>query len=263
MPEFTSHRPGTICYVELATNNTETAKKFYSDLFGWKVNNEDMGAMGVYTQFLLKDKITAAMYKLMPEQESQGVPPHWDTYFAVEDCDATTNLAADIGGKIVAGPMDVADYGRLSVLADPAGAVFCIWQVITKHGVELRDEPNTVCWSELMTTDPNAAKTFYGRLFQWQAQDMDMGEAGIYSMMGGKGELPSAGMMVIDEKMGPIPPHWSNYFKMADCAAAEKQALDLGAKSVIPTTTIPEQGFFCLLADPTGAVFGIYQALEK
>ncbi len=89
----------------------------------------------------------------------------------------------------------------MSVIADPAGAVFCIWHCFNKHGVELRDENNTVCWS--------------------------------------------------------------NYFRMEDCGAAGKRALDLGAKSMIPTTPIPEKGFFCLLADPTGAVFGLYQSLEK
>ena len=262
MPEFTTHRPGTVCYVELATNNTDIANKFYSDLFGWAIQNEDMGEMGIYSQFLLNDKITSAMYKLMPEQESQGVPPHWATYFAVEDCEATTNLAVDIGGTLVAGPMNVADFGRLSVISDPAGATFCIWQTISKHGVELRDENNTVCWSELMTTDAPGAKEFYGRLFQWQAKDMDMGEAGIYSMLGGSDELPTAGLMTIDKKMGPIPPHWSNYFQIDDCLAAEKKALGMGAKCIVPTSPIPGKGVFCMLADPTGAVFGLYQSTD-
>ncbi len=259
MPHFTSHQPGTICYVELATNNPDRACKFYQDLFGWGLNTMDMGPKGTYSQYLLDGKIVGAMYNLQPEQERQGVPSHWGTYFAVEDCDATTFLAAEMGGKVVAGPMDVADYGRMSIIADPAGAVFCIWQVNTKIGVEVKDEAKSFCWGELMTTDTAQAKEFYGRLFGWQATAMDMGEAGEYTIMGAAGQNPDVGMMAIDKSMGPIPPCWTNYFQATDCAAAEKQALELGADSIVPTTPIPGTGFFCILKDPTGAAFGLFQ----
>ncbi len=114
-----------------------------------------------------------------------------------------------------------------------------------------------------MTNDTAAAKTFYGRLFQWQAEDMDMGEAGVYSMFGGEGEVPVAGLMAIDDNMGPIPPNWSNYFQIEDCAVAEQRALELGAKTIVPTTPIPDKGFFCMLADTSGATFGLFQSLGK
>jgi len=270
MPDFKNHRPGSVCYVELATDDTEVARSFYCSFFGWEIQDEDAGPLGTYTQYLLDGKVSAAMYKLMPEQTAQGVPPHWGTYFAVDDCDISTDQAEKLGAKIIAGPMDVAEYGRMSIISDPAGATFCIWQSKTKNGVEVRDEANTVCWTELMTTDTAAALDFYGSLFGWEEIEKikattgeNGAEAVAYHHLGFPGGPPLIGMLPINEAMGPVPPCWSNYFQVEDCAAAEKQAIELGAGSVVSTTPIPAMGFFCVLTDPTGAAFGLFSSVAE
>ena len=54
--------------------------------------------------------------------------------------------------------MDVLDVGRMAVFTDPQGAVFSVWQAGTHPGAELVNEPGTWSWSELLTTDVEAAK---------------------------------------------------------------------------------------------------------
>jgi predicted enzyme related to lactoylglutathione lyase len=54
------------------------------------------------------------------------VPPHWQPYVAVGDPDATTAKAKDLGGAVLAEPMDVPKVGRIAVLRDPQGATFGI-----------------------------------------------------------------------------------------------------------------------------------------
>ena len=53
------------------------------------------------------------------------VPPHWMTYFAVDDCDATTGRAAELGATVLVAPADIPP-GRFAVLRDPLGAVFSL-----------------------------------------------------------------------------------------------------------------------------------------
>jgi len=75
-----------------------------------------------YTIFHIAHEHPAGgMVKL--DEAHAGVRPHWLVYFAVSDCDATTMVAAENGGKVVVPPTDIPP-GRFSVLSDPQGAVF-------------------------------------------------------------------------------------------------------------------------------------------
>jgi len=260
MPEISKHDPGTFCYAELATNDPAASGKFYTELFGWSRNDQDMGEYGIYTQYQLNDKIVAAQYKLNAEQEAMNVPPNWGQYVTVNDADDTTAKVAELGGKVVMGPMDVMDYGRMSVLADPTGAVFCIWQPKDNIGIELRDDPGTMCWNELMTTDTEKAKSFYSGLFGWEPEAMDMGDMGEYTIFNRSGGQGVAGMMAIQPEMGPIPAHWLVYFAAADIDATLDKAVSLGAKPMVSPTDIPEVGRFAVIMDPVGAVFAIYKS---
>jgi predicted enzyme related to lactoylglutathione lyase len=67
--------------------------------------------------------------------------------------------------------MDVMDAGRMAVFADPLGAVIGLWQPNQHTGAQVANEPGTYCWSELITTDLDASKAFYGAVFGWDAED--------------------------------------------------------------------------------------------
>lgn len=263
MPEYKKHEPGTFCYAELATSDSGASGKFYTELFGWGRNDQDLGDFGIYTQFQLDGKVVAAQYKLNAELEAMNVPPNWGQYVSVSDADATTTKVTELGGQVIMGPMDVMEYGRMSVLADPAGAVFCIWQPKDHCGVELRDDPGCMCWNELMTTDTEVAKAFYGDLFGWEPRTMDMGDLGEYTLFNRGGDQGAAGMLAIKPEMGPIPANWLVYFAVADIDAAFARAQEIGANSVVPPTDIPEVGRFAILADPVGAVFAIYKSSKS
>lgn len=262
MPRFENHVPGTFCYVELASTDPEASGRFYMDLFGWSRNDQDLGEFGIYTQFLLGDDIVAAQYRMPDAQKEAGVPANWGQYVSVDDVDAAAAKAGELGGATVMGPMDVMEHGRMAVLADPAGAVFCLWQKRGHCGVTLRDEPGSMCWNELVTRDTAQASAFYGGLFGWRGSEMDVGELGPYTSFFVDEERPAAGMMPLAPEMGPVPPHWMAYFAVADCRSAEARAVELGAGSLAGSTEIPGMGAFAVLKDPVGSVFGIYQSLR-
>lgn len=262
MPEFNNHDAGTFCYAELATTDPQVSGDFYMKLFGWSRNDQDLGEFGIYTQFDLGGRTVAAQYRMPAEQADAGVPPNWGQYVSVDDVDASAARAGELGGQVVMGPMDVFDHGRMVVLADTSGAVFCLWQARENCGVGLKDEPGSMCWNELLTSDTAGAKEFYGGLFGWQDQDMDLGDLGKYTTFWAGEDRPAAGMMPFAPDMEGVPPHWMVYFAVADCRESSEAATGLGATTLVPPTEIPGMGAFSLLKDPAGAVFGIYQSLK-
>jgi predicted enzyme related to lactoylglutathione lyase len=118
-----ANEPGSFTWNELNTRDTEAAIAFYTAVFGWRAETNDMGGMA-YTEWKLDDRSIAGMMP-MPEQVPAQVPAHWLAYFSVEDCDAAVDAINLDGGKVIVGPMDVPP-GRFAVASDPQGAVFAV-----------------------------------------------------------------------------------------------------------------------------------------
>jgi predicted enzyme related to lactoylglutathione lyase len=250
--EINQAKPGNFCWFELATSDQAAAKTFYGGLFGWTANDFPMGPHGYYTMFLLRGRNVGAAYTLMPEQAQQGVPPHWGTYVAVTSVDQAIALAQTLGGTVLAGPMDVAEHGRMAVLRDPTGAILSAWQAKQHQGVGLWGEVGAFCWSELMTRDTAAATSFYTALFGWKTK-VSQGAGFPYTHWQNDG-ADIGGMLAIREEWGPMPPCWVNYVQVANCDEAAAQATSLGGKVCMPPMDIPNTGRFAMLQDPQGAM---------
>ncbi len=255
MAEVTSHAPGAFTWIELGTTDQNGAKEFYGRLFGWTFEDQQMGPDMVYTTFRLKGRNVAAAYTLDPKQHP-GVPPHWMLYAATADADATARRVGELGGKVMAAPFDVMDFGRMAVLTDPTGAALSVWQARTHHGIGIHNEPGAFCWGQLNTSDTAKAEAFYTALFGWAAKSgSDGGMTYTEWLLGGK---PIGGMMALPKDV-QAPPHWLAYFAVEDCVATAALAASLGAKTCVPPTDIPGMGHFAVFADPQGATFAIYR----
>ena len=255
MQETVDYKPGTFCWVELGTSDGEAAKNFYTQLFGWSYADNPMGPDMVYTMYKLDGKDVAASYQLMAEQKAQGVPPNWTSYVSVADADETVEKTRASGGTILAGPFDVATYGRMATIQDPTGAVFALWQPKDHKGAGTFNIPNSFTWNELMTTDTNKAGEFYSSVFGWKLDKQNFGPME-YTMMI-NGDRPNGGMLQITPEMGPIPPNWLVYFAVDDCDAKVTKASELGATVMKPADDIPGVGRFAILIDPQGAAFAL------
>jgi predicted enzyme related to lactoylglutathione lyase len=254
MPTVTQHVPGTFSWFELATTDIAAGRAFYMALFGWTMR-EDPTGVAPYTMFRSGAHDVAAGYTLIPQQREAGVPPHWLNYVTVENADDAATRAAAHGGKVVMGPMDVMDHGRMAVLQDPQGATFAVWQPRKTIGVTLVGEPNLHCWSELATRDAAAAERFYTAVLPWTAKTEMMGPVPYTQFM--RGDRPAGGMMAMDAQWGDVPPHWTIYFSVADCDAMVAKATSLGGKVVVPPFEAGDVGRCAVLLDPQGAAFSI------
>ncbi len=258
--QVSKHDPGMFCWVELGTTDQAAAKKFYSELFGWKINDVPMGPDSFYTMLQLNGREVAALYQLSAEQTQQGIPPNWLPYVCVESADDAANAIKTAGGTVMMDPFDVFDVGRMTVAQDPTGATFAVWQPRAHIGVGVKNENNSYCWAELGTRDTAKAEAFYTRVFDWEPQHKDFGPMK-YTEFYLKGRVAEGaavgGMYTMPPEMEGIPPHWAVYFAVDDCDAYAKKAKSLGANIIVPSTDIPGVGRFSTIADPQGAVFSI------
>src|SRR6201988_1962592 len=113
---------------------------------------------------------------------------------------------------------------------------------------------------ELNTTDVAKAKAFYGKLFDWTLEDVQMGPAGTYTMIK-VGEGTGGGIM--KHPVPGAPSAWLAYVLVDDVAAATKKAKSLGATVMKDVTPVMEMGSFSVLTDPTGAAFALWQPVKK
>jgi hypothetical protein len=107
-----------------------------------------------------------------------------------------------------------------------------------------------------MSNDLAKAKSFYSSMFDWQLEDMPMGDM-TYTMIK-VGEGTGGGMM-----KNPIPcatSAWMAYVLVDDIKAATAKAKSLGANVMKDSVDVPGAGSFSVISDPTGAMLGLWQA---
>jgi len=260
MTEYTEHAPGTFCWVDLATSDAEGAKKFYSELFGWTATDEPAGPDMVYVRLNQGDKYVGALYAMPQEMRDQNIPPHWASYVSVADADETAAKARELGGKVHMGPSDVSDAGRMAMMQDPSGAHFAIWQPKKHVGAQLKNEPVSLCWNEVLTHDVDKAGEFYTKLFGWRAETENYGDFDYTMFMAG--DQAAGGMMPIQKEMGDVPPHWAIYFAVEDCDVTAKKAKELGGKVLVTPQDIQGVGKFAFIEDPQEAVFAVIKMAQ-
>ncbi|MDX2151649.1 MAG: VOC family protein [Bryobacteraceae bacterium] len=253
VPIIQKHPEGAFCWVELGTPDTAGAKQFYTDLFGWDVEEVPMGPSETYTMFRTQGLQHAAMYRLQPEHLAQGVPPHWAVYIATDNADASAAKARELGATILAGPFDVRSSGRMAILKDPHGATFAVWQANEHIGARIAGVPGTLCWTELVTPDAKGSKQFYTSLFPWSTK---VGASAVPDSQIEYTEWQLAGQSIGGMmEMKDLPPHWMPYFLVSNCAESVQLAQELKAHVQFGPMPIAGVGDFAVLRDPQGAHF--------
>lgn len=112
-------------------------------------------------------------------------------------------------------------------------------------------------WSELMTSDPAAAGRFYGQLFGWTTQTMDMG-TGPYTVVK-VGEASIGGIMAMPPDAPGMPPHWGCYVTVDNVDRTLEQCTALGGQVLMPAMDVPSVGRMAVIQDPQGAALNIIQ----
>jgi predicted enzyme related to lactoylglutathione lyase len=106
---------GTFVWNELGTPDLAAVRAFYPAVFGWEDALESTSE-GACIFSLGGEPICGA------HAAGEDEPPAWAVWFAVDDCDAATAQATELGATVLMPPNDM-DFGRGSMVMDPTGAV--------------------------------------------------------------------------------------------------------------------------------------------
>jgi predicted enzyme related to lactoylglutathione lyase len=240
--------------MELSTTNQDDAKAFYTSLFGWSYTENPSSPVGTYTMFRIGKPEVASVYTQLKDQTEAGIPPHWDLYVSVASADECVKKAAELGGRLFCPPFDIQSFGRMAVIGDPTGAVICIWEAKTDHGITLKNEPGCFCWADLSTPNQEAAEKFYTSLFGWTTVP---GEGGYLHLKNGEEFI--GGILPANHLAPGVPPHWMGYFQVSDCATATAKARELGGTVCVEPMPIGNVGRMSVVADRQGAGFALFE----
>src|SRR4029077_9802999 len=120
--------------------------------------------------------------------------------------------------------------------------------------------PGTFCWTDLTTTDQEAAKAFYVCLFGWEVEDRPVGEEIVYSMMSVGGRNVAAIFpQPQQQRDAGAPPVWNSYVSVEDADATVERAKELGGTVHAPPFDVFDVGRMGVIQDPQGAYFLVWQ----
>ncbi|MFE5486127.1 VOC family protein [Streptomyces sp. NPDC056527] len=250
--------PGSPCWIDLGAPDVPAAAAFYGAVLGWDYESMGEGEDMEGGMFRKDGKIVAGLGKLT----EKGARSAWMIYYDVADADATTQAVEQAGGTVRVAPRDLDEWGRMAQYNDPLGGQFAVWQPGSNTGAELMDEPGSLSWTELYTTDAAAAKEFYGGVFGWQFGDMELpGGGGTYSLItpaglpeermhGGLMEMPAENLALADGR-----PYWHPVFNVTDCDAAVARVTENGGTVQMGPDDAEGVGRLAVCVDPAGADF--------
>lgn len=253
-------------WFELMTTDTAAAAAFYGAVVGWKTQVWDAGS--AYTMWVAPHGPVGGLMTLPEAAKAMGAPPHWLSYVGVASCDETAARVVALGGKVYVPPTDLPNAGRFAVFADPQGAAFGVHQNQNPSAPKPK-QLGDFMWSELMSTDPEAAFAFYAELFGWvKTGAMDMGPMGTYQLYGeasaaatatddaAAGSMNSLGGMMRCPPGMPVSA-WLNYAFVADLQASLATVRELGGTVMNGPQPVPGGAFIAQCCDPQGAMFAL------
>ena len=260
MAEQRTYPNGVTSWIALEEPDPDAASRFYGALFGWDFTNVMPPGSPAYLMAAIDGADVGAI--TVSTDAAQ-----WTTFVATDDIEATTSAIERAGGTIVAEPRDAGSFGRTATARDPQGTEFRLWQATGHPGSQLVNVPGTWNFSDLQTTDQDAAQGFYSEVFGWRFVDMG---ATMIAVPGYGDHLASTSDPEIYQRQAGAPkgfadviggiepaesPRWRVKFSVADRAESIKLVEQLGG-----TVLATDDQFWADLADirdPQGAEFTI------
>jgi uncharacterized protein len=242
-------------WYELMTSDLAGAEAFYTAVLGW--NSEAMPGDMPYIIGQVGKAGIAGMMGIPEEARTTGAPPHWAGYIYSDDVDAQTESVRNEGGRVHREPSDIPNVGRFSVVSDPQGAVFSLFNPRSDYEREIAPEgaQGTVGWRELYTKDWETAFAFYSSQFGWvKDQAVEMGDMGVYQTFAVDG-VSTGGMMNL--MPGMPTPFWGYYFNVDGLDAAVERVTANGGQISNGPMEVPGGQWIVNCVDPQGAHFSL------
>src|SRR5690606_1706491 len=131
------------------------------------------------------------------------------------------------------------------------------WQKKNMQGFTYVGEHGSACWFEAGCKDRNKSIPFYENVLGWKSETRQMESVVYTTFVLGEGVV--AGLYELGEQMKDVPSHWLPYFGMSNIDTAVEKTMNLGGNVLMPKLHVKDVGYFAVLQDPQGAVFGVLE----
>lgn len=256
---------GRVVWHDLVNTKADQAEKFYTQLFGWRVEKMDMGGPTPYRMLFAGEVPFAGI-----QEEKESPANYWLASITVPDVDAALKRVPALGGKVYFGPADIPHVGRFGIIGGPQGETIAAIKLSDEKPEPAMAPLNTFCWVELLAHDPAKACAFHAEIFGWKVDTVKMdlggGHSGEYRLLKRKSDGKEvAGSMQLPPEAAKhgAPTHFLAYVHVADVDATVNKAKSLGAQVHAGPMDIPNVGRMAVLQDPTGANFALYKPAQQ
>ena len=252
-----SSRHGTPIWYELMSKDPLAARRFYSDVVGWQIDEElPAGSTMDYRMISAGDGLIGGVLGLTDDMCKQGASPCWMMYIGVDDVDGCVAAITSSGGAVLLPAFDIANVGRIAMVSDPQGAAFYVMRGAS-------DDNSTACdperaghgaWHELHASDGTKATEFYTAKFGWgKSRGVDMGPMGLYQLFSMDGR--DLGGIMTDARFPR--PAWLVYFRVDGIERAAARIAEAGGQVIHGPMEVPGGGWIVNGLDPEGAMFAL------
>lgn len=242
---------GKFVWIDLVTEDVQAASAFYRGLFGWRPSTSKE-SKDYYV--LLKDGKPIGGMVAAADRNEEAPESLWLVSLSVDDVDRAAARVGARGGKVVEGPLNAGERGRMALVSDPAGASFILLRAPGGDPVDTEVGTGEWLWTDLFTQNAKKAAAFYTYLSGYKVARVAVKEGHHYNVLI-KGGRPRAG--IVELRWAGLKDNWLPYFRVDDLDRAIEKARRLGGRLVLQSEDA------ALLSDPTGAVFGVQVMAQR
>lgn len=229
MAKLETHPNGIPVWVDAMVESTEQRDglmSFYTSLYGWTwvVGDENMGHYSI---------ANLAGEPVMGIGQGPGGQGVMVPYFASDDIDATCAKAAELGGTVFVGPMEVPGAGKMALVTDTVGAVHGLWQGAEFKGFGVAYEANAAGWFDHASSDPATAAAYYEGL---TGHSIIEPEPGMRVLAAGEQWFASVSENQVPER---TQAGWNSIYVVETLESARAKVRELGGTIVLEEMPVP------------------------
>lgn len=255
-PPTDTRLPGKFVWVDLLTPDVERAEAFYGGLFGWsfrKIGN----AESAYTLAFLGEEPMAGMVRVTAQQGERR-QARWVGFISVPDVSEAQRLVLSQGGKVLVSARSFPRRGDLAVFADRERAIFGVLSSSAGDVEDFLTEMGEWIWAQFLSREGEEAALFYASIGASEVLDAPRPEGARRWLLVSQG-YARASIVEIPPARTDARPGWLGYVRVAEVGSTIALAEKLGGQVLVAPRPDLFGGRVALLADPSGASFGVLQ----
>lgn len=238
------YHPGSFIWFELLTEDGETARRFYSELFGWKFT--ESAQYRDYSTIVHNGKKIGGILDVKG-QDLSAQESRWICSISTSNVDEAAKTVTSLGGSVLYGSVDSGSRGRLAQVQDSLGADFILLRSLNGDPGKFDSVPGNPVWVDLFTPNKSASEKFYSNLYGYDTTKPDENaEHYVFT----KNSKLRAGLTPV--LWDDLESTWLLFIAVSNLRESALRAVELGAKIVTYNETA------AVILDPSGASIGLH-----